>query len=671
MMPINVLLKPIPISQVLRVGFLLPFSTCMTLAITSQTAFASAQTPYSKERSYYQQAIKAYRANNNKQFNTLKKKLSHYPLYPYLEYYQLDRGLSSKSNRTIAQFVNKYQDVPLTNRLEQKWLRSLANKKQWQTLLKHFPEDNKSTDLQCSFHYAQLQTGNSKAAYAGAQQLWLTGKSLPKSCDPLLNNWRSANKLTPDLVWQRMVLAYAENQGTLGRYLIRYLPKSQRGLGNLYFNTYHQPNRLTKTANYSAKHAQMGDIISTGLVRLAKSKPSKALSLWTTYQKQHRFTDKQQAYVETKLAYRLMRKYTKKHQQWIDSVLAKHQETELITWRLRQALRQLDWASIAKWTQAFPKEERQTSRWQYWYARAIEASNPSQAKRDEAHAIYRKLADSERDFYGFLAADRMSRNYALQHKPYPVSSKTRSRVQQLPAVQRAQEFFQMEQLWPARREWYHMASQMNREELLAAAEVAMSWQWYFPSIISTARAEYWDDLNLRFPVAYKKPILKNSRAQDLDSSWVFAITRQESAFMYKARSHAGAMGLMQLMPATARYVARKNSIPYQSTKQLLKPETNIKLGSAYLAELYKQFNGNRILATAAYNAGPHRVNQWLKRHRKLPHDVWVEVIPFNETRKYVQNVLAYQVIYRDKLGHKPMFLTKNEVNYSYEPAKKP
>ncbi|EKG31286.1 soluble lytic murein transglycosylase [Pseudomonas avellanae BPIC 631] len=186
--------------------------------------------------------------------------------------------------------------------------------------------------------------------------------------------------------------------------------------------------------------------------------------------------------------------------------------------------------------------------------------------------------------------------------------------------------------------------------MVAQAKLAYDLKWYFPAIRTISQAQYWDDLDIRFPMARRDTLVREAKVRGLHSSWVFAITRQESAFMDDARSGVGASGLMQLMPATAKETARKFSIPLSSPQQVLDPDTNIQLGAAYLSSVHAQFNGNRVLASAAYNAGPGRVRQWLKGANHLAFDVWVESIPFDETRQYVQNVLSYSVIYGQKLN---------------------
>jgi soluble lytic murein transglycosylase len=189
--------------------------------------------------------------------------------------------------------------------------------------------------------------------------------------------------------------------------------------------------------------------------------------------------------------------------------------------------------------------------------------------------------------------------------------------------------------------------------LQAAAKLAERYGWHDRAIFTLARTGYWDDLELRFPLEHAALVKHNAELQGIDIAWVFAVMRQESAFMSNARSHAGAMGLMQLMPSTARQVA-KNVLktPPPRRQDLFEPDTNIALGSAYLKQMKGRLGDSAVLATAAYNAGPHRVTRWLPEET-LPADIWIELVPFKETRGYLKRVLAYTVIYEKRMGRQP------------------
>ena len=262
--------------------------------------------------------------------------------------------------------------------------------------------------------------------------------------------------------------------------------------------------------------------------------------------------------------------------------------------------------------------------------------------------MYQPLA-RERDFYGFLAADHSQQPYYLNHQPVKVSSRILSKLRNTAAIKRALELDALEDVTESRREWYHLSDSLSREELLAQARLAYELGWYFPAIRTMSKARYWDDLEIRFPMAHKNNFLTQAKTRNINTSWMFAVTRQESAFMVQAKSHVGAMGLMQLMPATAKETAQRYGIPLSTPRSAVIPSINIQLGAAYLSQVLNQFKGNRILASAAYNAGPGRVRQWLRDAKHLPYDVWVETIPFAETPSYVQNVLTYSVIYGEKL----------------------
>jgi soluble lytic murein transglycosylase len=315
-------------------------------------------------------------------------------------------------------------------------------------------------------------------------------------------------------------------------------------------------------------------------------------------------------------------------------------------WRLRLLLRLGRWEDAYQLTKRLPESLATTNRWRYWQARSLELAEP---RNPQVPALYRGVA-KERDFYGFLAADRSQEPYSLNNKPLVLGQALMNKVRNTAGVRRALEFHDRGQVVDGRREWYHVSRLFSRDEMVAQAKLAYDMGWYFPAIRTIGQAQYWDDLDIRFPMAHRDTLVREAGNRGVHSSWVFAITRQESAFMDDARSGVGAMGLMQLMPATAKETARKFGIPLASPQQVLDPDKNIQLGAAYLSQVQSQFNGNRVLASAAYNAGPGRVRQWLRGANHLSFDVWVESIPFDETRQYVQNVLSYAVIYGQKLN---------------------
>jgi soluble lytic murein transglycosylase len=232
---------------------------------------------------------------------------------------------------------------------------------------------------------------------------------------------------------------------------------------------------------------------------------------------------------------------------------------------------------------------------------------------------------------------------------------------QQPGIQRAIELFHIGETTTANREWYYTTRNLSESQWQAAAELANRHQWDNRSIMSMIKASYWNDMSLRFPLTYQPPMTKAGKQLNVESNLLLAIARQESALSPNAVSPAGARGLMQMMPATAKNTARKFGIKYRNSNDLFNVDKNIDLCSKYYKQLLEQFNNNRIVASAGYNAGPHRANRWLeKSDGLLDFDMWVETIPFKETRGYVQNILAFSAIYKYRMGQIPQMLTPHE-----------
>jgi soluble lytic murein transglycosylase len=262
-----------------------------------------------------------------------------------------------------------------------------------------------------------------------------------------------------------------------------------------------------------------------------------------------------------------------------------------------------------------------------------------------------------------MAADQLGKPYELNHKGLVFEEDQVSKVSATPALKRARELYKLDRLDEARREWRQMRAGLDDRQILLASRLAQGWGWHEQGVQGAIATSAWDHLAMRFPLAYREQFHSAAREQGLDVNWIYALARQESAFRHDARSHRGAIGLLQLLPATARQTAREAGMPYNNLATLLDPKANIQLGTAHLSTLLKEFDDNRILATAAYNAGAHRVRQWLgKETADLDSDIWVETMPYHETRQYVRRVMAYTVIYGYRRGEPPgHLLTKREL----------
>jgi soluble lytic murein transglycosylase len=232
----------------------------------------------------------------------------------------------------------------------------------------------------------------------------------------------------------------------------------------------------------------------------------------------------------------------------------------------------------------------------------------------------------------------------MNHNPIVVEQAQLKAFSLRPELLRLNEFYALGMDLEAKREAYYQRHRYSQRDLQLLATMTHQWGWHNQSIALLGTAKYWDALDIRFPIVYDTAILKASKQQGLDPSWVFGIARQESAFNPHARSHVGATGLMQLMPDTGKLIAKLINSPLKNTAELLNPDRNIELGSAYLKRVYDQLQKNPVLATASYNAGPHRVTKWLPA-QPISADIWVENIPFSETRRYTRSVLSYSAIF--------------------------
>jgi soluble lytic murein transglycosylase len=258
----------------------------------------------------------------------------------------------------------------------------------------------------------------------------------------------------------------------------------------------------------------------------------------------------------------------------------------------------------------------------------------------------------DRGYYSFLAAELLGQNYDFGDQPLHDPELAEQLTQEL-HIQRARELYLMKHRYWAAMEWNVAMSKLSMRDRGVAAEIAHSWGWHHRAIVEAGRSDKLDDLEIRFPTPYKPQFEQSAKAKKINAEWLYAVARQESAFNERARSSAGAMGLLQMLPGTAQEVARDTGRRIK-TKQLYQPEYSIDFGATYLQQLMEKFNGNRILATAAYNAGPYRIKRVLENQgSSLPFDIWIENLPYSETRHYVQNVLAYSVIYQKRLGLSP------------------
>ncbi|WP_444904959.1 transglycosylase SLT domain-containing protein [Microbulbifer sp. CnH-101-E] len=621
-------------------------------------------TGISSQRQLLQQARIAIKYGNKKQLKQLKAKLANYPLVPYLDYWAIGRKLRQLPLKDIDRFLAENQGTAVGDWMRIRLLRELGQQRQFQTYLKYFQsEKHKRAALRCYYADALFRHGNKDNADQVTTELWLVGHSQVEECDPVFARWKRNGGLTQEKIWSRHLLTLEEDNLELASYIARKMDKPFQQRAALLREVHKSPKLLLNYPRFLQSPEHHREIILHGLHRLAREDAAVAEQAWQRYSASLLFNDKEQANMLRHLARQFARQ---DDTQGLLQLTKNHTMDDgySIEWLARQSLRELDWEQVAFWIDRLPLERQQRDRWLYWKARSLEELY-GKAQSGAASLLYRKAA-RERSYYGFLAADTLGQNYSFVDRPAPITPIQVQQMAQHTGLQRARELQAIGELFHARREWSYATREMDHEELLAAGKVASAWGWYHKSIQSVLAADYLDDLELRFPLAFAD-IVESVSAQvgrqstPLEPYMIYAVARQESHFSHDAKSRSGALGLMQLLPSTARATAKRAGVRYRRSWDLLSPKTNIALGSFYLSTLLNRFDNNRFLAAAAYNAGPTRVAKWLKETRqRLPHDVWIETIPYSETRNYVQNVLAYTVIYAYRSGTKLQLLKAHE-----------
>lgn len=593
------------------------------------------------QQKLFLKAEKLLAVPNSREYKDTYNNLYYYPLQPYLDQRRLIDTMRLTSTGEIAKFLEKYEHTPLDWPLRKKWLTYLAKKKK-ESLFLSFYQQTSNVKLTCQNLTFSLNQGTEKEeVLPQVTSLWLTGKSLDKACDPIIAEWAESGYRTKEIVWQRLGLAADGGKHTLIPYLTSLLPKEEQYLGRLWHEVRRDPAtivRKNKFVNYSDKESE---VYTYGVKRLIWRDPNTALKSYKKVEKKFKFSVTQQKEITEAFSIALASKNHVKAKEWLEKLDPISVDSNIIQWQLATVLKEQDWLSVLTELDSMPDNYKAKLQWQYWQARALIATN----ELERGQEVMAQLS-SKRHYYGFLAASYLDTAVSLQDNPLNITKAEKNAVLLYPSSKRAFEFYHLGRFIEARREWRYWLSQLDDRQKLTAAKIANENGWYDRSIFTLSKVGYLNDVSLRFPKAFDEKINEHAKDHSINPAWAFAIARRESSFMTDANSPVGAKGLMQLMPGTAKQLKRGRV----STKYLYTPDNNIQLGTKYLRKLLDKNNGNQILATASYNAGPYRVKRWIKNSDVMPADIWIETIPYKETRNYVKSVLAYQEIYQHKPG---------------------
>ncbi|MEW6989575.1 transglycosylase SLT domain-containing protein [Colwelliaceae bacterium 6441] len=618
------------------------YSFLLAIALTLSFAVSSNASEGDHLRQTFEKAEKQLWKSNSSTYQNLYQQLHFYPLQPYLDQKRLIHRMRLSSAKEIASFLEKYQGSPLDWPLRKKWLNYLI-KRNRQSLFIEFFKPTNDVKLTCYYYQYQLKKGMKESVVLPKiSALWVVGKSQPKACDPLFERWEKAGLRTEEHVWQRLAKAANGGKHTLIPYLTGLLPEKEQYLGKLWHKVRKDPAYITKLSRFPNKNSKEAAIYTYGIKRLIWRDQNRALKSYQSAQDIFSFDENQQQEIALKFSLALASKNHQAANEWLKQVDDENLTENIVQWKIADVLRKQNWQTIKTELLSLPSSQKDRQQWKYWYARSLLATDEKQ----QGQLIMEKLADS-RHYYGFLAATYSDKPINLQDKPLQITEEEKIEMFKNAAGKRAFEFFHLGRYYQARQEWNYWLRQLTERQKLVAAKLANEIGWYDRAIFALSQVGYLDDVDLRFPLAFDEEIKSHSAKYAINPAWAFAITRRESSFMPDANSSVGARGLMQLMPNTAKQLTRRKKL---SKKYLLDSKNNINLGTKYLKALLDRHKGNQVLATAAYNAGPYRVKKWLKSAAELPADIWIETIPFKETREYVKSVLAYQEIYQHKAG---------------------
>lgn len=573
--------------------------------------------------------------------------LASYPLLPYLEHAELMRT-PRPSSEALAAFIDRHGDQPLTRPLRSMLIARRVQTKDWAGV-QALDVPSLSFADRCHQFHAAVELGQGEAHREAIRAAWLNAKALPAACHPL-DHWLRARKLLDaDTVWQRVELAVGAHQIGLLRTLANDLAGKDRAAVSHLADLLADSGRARQAAKHWPDDAAHRRAMSLGLARIAARDHAIAATLWREFSTRFRFEDAQKYRVIDAIALYRANSFEADAESWLDLLPAGRDSAATREWRLREALSRRDLADAQAAIDRFDAAQLGDPRWQYWRARVAELRGDAQAA-----GFYRELASSP-TFFGFLAAERSARPYALCPIAPPDAGDA-SRALVVPGFARAFELHAIGWTTEARREWDAALAEADAPTRLAAVTLADARGWHdrAPFALNSG-----DDLRayaLRFPIAHRELIVTAAQKQALSPAFVFGLIRSESAWVQDAKSHANAYGLMQLIPDTARRMAKAEKRTFANPLALFDPALNIALGTRYLSGMLQRFQGAHWLAAAAYNAGPHRVDAWLAKRGHLEPDLFVETIPFKETREYVARVLAFAVIYDWRLNGKAFSL---------------
>ena len=573
--------------------------------------------------------------------------LRDYVLWPDLRAAYLRAILETVEHAEVRSFLDRYGTRKPARELRYQFALHLADAGRMPEFLEIYRQyyaGLRVARLDCLALAAEIQAGNEDAVVDRGLELWLTGSSQADECDAVFSHLRAGGVLAAEQFEARFALAVETRRFSLARYLSRSLDGSYLVQADRWLEAHNDAGQFLSSHRDRPAGAASQQQLIYALERIAYADPLLAAEHWAEVQQHYPFTAAQRQFIDRHIALWAARRHVPAAADMLRRLSREATDTEVRRWLIRTALRSQAWHDALRAIATLPDAEQQSEEWRYWEAMALRnvgQQAPSAAKLASLAAT--------RSYYGFLAADATGNDYAFADSRLVADEEISARLAEMPALVRARELFYVGIEGRGRSEWDAAVNLLPPSEQTQAAVLAHRWGWHSRAIATASALGQYDDLAIRYPLPWREDFAQYSADANIDDSWAYGIARSESLFMRDIRSTAGAIGIMQILPETGRRMAREISHPYAGRATLTDSSSNIRLGTKYLQKMFKRFDDNRVLATAAYNAGPLQVDAWLPAADQLDARIWIENIPYNETRSYVRRVLTADAIFHWRL----------------------
>lgn len=566
-----------------------------------------------------------------------------YPLTPYVEYWRMLLRLEQADPPDVRAFMERYADLPFSERVRVEWLKKLGKREDWAIFFEELPRSMTEDPAIACYAVSGRAALGDEAALDQGKPLWMTATDQPANCDALFDRMIKAGSLSKDEQWARFRLAMAENKASVAKSILKRLQQADSASLKLIDKVVENPLRALEKKAIPAKTRLGRELSLYALERVSRSQAELALDLWKSVKSNYPQEDQQ--YLWARMALHAAKRHDPVALEWYANAGDAPLSLEQHAWKGRATLRAKNWDVLLTTVAAMPQSMQDEPAWRYWKGRALK----EQGQVVAANAVLLPLS-RERSFYGLLSNEEIGDVISAPPSSFKASEEDVHAMRQTVGIQRALELFRLEMRWEARSEWAWSMRNFDDRQLITAAEIAFREEWYDVAINTADKTKLTHDFALRFPTPYRDKMQAYARENGLDEAWVYGLIRQESRFISHAKSGVGASGLMQVMPATAKWIAKRIGLMDYHHGMINELDTNIQFGTHYLRYTLDQMSGQPVMATAAYNAGPSRAKRWATQ--PMEGAIYAETIPFTETRNYVQKVMSNAHYYSHRVGAK-------------------